>query len=239
MLYMDIGNSFIKLAEPDGENWRVLLRTRHDDRHELMEFLNHPAYADHQIVACSVVTKMREVLQDQLGRRIKFITVADLPERDISYETPHTLGIDRVMACYGARALSPEVAVIVVDAGTAVTIDFMDEQGVFRGGVIMPGIGMLEQGLRSYAPELPEVPREVPPVWPPQSTRQALQWGITGSWLQSVLAYVEHFTAISEDASVWITGGDADVLTQIRDLPLQYHPNLVFEGLRVRGADLA
>lgn len=239
MLYIDVGNSFIKLAESDAQDWRVLLRTPHHETGDMVDFLMHPANAGRPILGCSVVGAVRQELSACLGDRIRFIGVADLPPSAIAYDTPETLGADRVLACMGARSLSVERAVIVVDAGTATTVDFMDADGVFRGGVIMPGIAMMEQGLRTFAPELPQVERSVPPAWPPQSTHQALQWGITGTWLQSILAYVEHFSAMSDTADVWITGGDADVLTQIRDLPLQYHPNLVFEGLRACGTELS
>lgn len=245
MIYVDAGNSFIKIAthaediigeeavamhRQPGEQWMVHLRASHQDIQNVLEVLQTELFAEMPILACSVVPAVTEVLVNALGHRIKVISYRHLTEGALHYHTPNSLGMDRYLACFGAHALSGGKAVAVVDAGTATTIDLMTAKGAFEGGVIMPGIRLMEAGLREYAPALPQVNRELPSVWPPKSTTEALQWGITGSFLEAIKAHLDHFESYSP--RVWVTGGDADVVAQIRDRQLQYHPNLVLEGLR-------
>ncbi|MCH8496160.1 MAG: type III pantothenate kinase [Balneolales bacterium] len=246
MLYIDIGNSFIKIAShvddiiddlapnpaSNGDNWVTQLRARHDQIDDVISLLNTEMVKMMPVLACSVVENISELLQKKLGKRIRFVQVSDLPAEVLNYDTPHTLGIDRFLACFGARSLSAGGTVLVIDAGTATTIDLMDSKGVFQGGVITAGLGIFEDGLRSHAPALPEVEREIPSVWPPKNTTQALQWGIAGTYTDIVKAHVERFKKDWPDAQIWVTGGDAPTLAQIRSLQLHYHPNLVLEGLR-------
>jgi pantothenate kinase type III len=247
MLYVDIGNSAIKVAskiseitansaadllsQTSDDDWHVHLRARHNQISDVFSILESELLAMQPIVACSVVGAVSQDFKNKFGNRVTFISVHDFPEGSVDYDTPDTLGADRVLACFGAHSLAAGLEVIVVDAGTAVTIDLMDRGGVFRGGVIAPGLALLENGLKELAPALPTVPRSEPGNWPPKSTVQAVQWGLTGGYLLAVSGFVDRFKQQYPQALVWITGGDAQVLTQIRSNKLHYHPNLVFEGL--------
>jgi type III pantothenate kinase len=247
MLYLDIGNSAVKVASkisdingdkgsdlysvPAGDDWYVHLRAGHNQIDHVFSILESELLESQSIIACSVVGALTSLFKKKLKSRIKFVTIQDFPIGRVDYDTPETLGVDRVLACLGALALCSRNDVIVVDAGTAVTIDLMDKDGVFRGGVIAPGLSLFEKGLMEFAPELPQVPRSVPSQWPPKSTVQAVQWGLTGLYLQTITEFVGRFQQTHPEAQIWITGGDAQVLTQIRRFKLQYHPNLVFEGL--------
>lgn len=246
MLYIDIGNSFIKIAShvddivddlapipaSNGGNWVTQLRARHDQIDDIISLLNTEMIKMMPVLACSVVENISELLKQKLGKRIRFVQVSNFPAEILNYDTPQTLGIDRFLACLGAKLLSGSSAVLVIDAGTATTIDLMDANGVFQGGVITAGLGIFEAGLRNHAPALPEVEREIPSTWPPRNTMQALQWGIAGTYTDLVKAHVERFQKDWPDAQIWVTGGDAPTLAQIRSLKLHYHPNLVLEGLR-------
>jgi len=147
------------------------------------------------------------------------------------YRTPETLGIDRYLACLGAWSLGPG-AVIVSDAGTACTIDAMDAGGVYRGGVIMPGLHMLIEALGHGADGLFTVPVGLPGTWPPDSTTSALQAGTAGTFVASWEAHVERTRELFPDALIWLTGGDADFLMNNSSLEVQSNDCLVFEGMR-------
>lgn len=246
MIYLDAGNSFIKIATHTGDivddsgtliqenfdNWMVHLRARHADIEKVISLLQTEILTSMPILACSVVVDVQRRLEEALGSRIQFLSHNKILPGTLDYKTVDTLGMDRYLACLGAWSLSKGNAVIVVDAGTATTIDWMNNEGVFKGGVITPGLSVFEKGLREFAPALPEVPRSIPSEWPPRSTREALQWGIAGSYVEMVKAHIHRFADKSESCSIWITGGDAEILAQIREYQIQYHPNLVFEGLR-------
>ena len=75
----------------------------------------------------------------------------------IDYATPDTLGTDRLAAAVGAKAQYPGMAVMVADAGTALTLDIVDEKGVFQGGNISPGLEMRLRSLHEFTSRLPKV----------------------------------------------------------------------------------
>lgn len=231
MRYIDIGNSFIKIATHEEGDWVVSIRASHKQQHDVLALMKILIDSGEKFMGCSVVGELTKSFNSAFGNHIRFVQKSDIPAKELDYKTPETLGLDRFIACYGAHHLG-RTAVIVVDAGTATTIDLMDRNGIFHGGVIAPGIALFENGLRDYAPSLPKVERSLPAEYPPKSTEEAVRWGITGSYLSAIRSHVESLRKINPNAHIWITGGDADVLMQLKDLKLSYHPNLVFEGLR-------
>ena len=70
------------------------------------------------------------------------------------YETPHTLGVDRLAAVIEAHSAQPDHPKLVIDAGTCITIDFIDEHGRYKGGNISPGIDMRLDALHTYTSKL-------------------------------------------------------------------------------------
>jgi len=233
MLYIDVGNSLIKVAEFAEGGWNTKVRVPVDKIEEALQWLGMFAQTGEHFRMCSVVGDVADRICSVLGENVDFITLNRIADTSVDYKTPQTLGIDRVLACYGAWHLSHRTSVIVVDAGTATTIDYMDHQGVFRGGVIAPGITAMENGLRNHAPALPVVDRVRPAFWPPKSTAEAIQWGITGSYQNMVRDHVQRFLVDDPGSVIWLTGGDAALLMNLGQENTQYHPNLVFEGLRL------
>jgi type III pantothenate kinase len=132
-----------------------------------------------------------------------------------------TLGMDRLLCAFGAHARAKQ-ACIVVDAGTAVTVDFVDGEGVFHGGVIAPGLNMMLAALHEKTAKLPKleyqpVEGERNEVGTPnpfgQSTRDAMLLGVTnavrGLVYHTAERYAEFFGAYPQ---VVATGGDAPAL---------------------------
>lgn len=231
MYYLDIGNSNLKMKKAADGNWADVIRVSPDDAAIVSSWINENT--DETIWIASVRRDISRLIQEHCpSADLRFITVSDFGERRIDYLTPETLGIDRVLACEGARVVSGGEPVTVIDAGSACTVDIMDHDGVFHGGVIMPGLTALEATLRIHAPELPGVERKIPEHWPGKSTAEAIQWGVTGLFVQSVRWIVERYRDQFGDLSVWVTGGDAANVKKYLGGEVTVHPDLVFEGMR-------
>ncbi len=232
MIYMDIGNSNLKLARKEITGWKPVASFSHDEIEDLADRIDSLLADSESVLAVSVVQSASDRIQTLLKERARFVKIEDFPESIISYQTPKTLGIDRVLACIGARARSDGKAVIVIDAGSAVTIDFMDSSGVFQGGVIAPGLQAFQKGLKLVAPGLPEVGREIPQEWPPKQTVTAVQHGIFNGYLMMITGLIRQVKLLSPEASVWITGGDGEWIMSQGIIPnAVYDAFLVFEGL--------
>ena len=231
VLYLDIGNSSIKAAYKEELNWVRPDSFKISNAKELVDWINKHDKKFGRVVIVSVVQDTTRAIADQLSiDNVRLLTVKDIPMDLLDYNTPETLGLDRFFACYGAVAQTSKPAV-VIDAGTACTIDYMSGDFVFRGGIIMPGIGILEESLRKFAPELPTVLRSIPDEWPGKSTKASLRWGLYGAFADSIQAALKKYEVKFDDFDLMITGGAAEWLSTTLQKESKVKPMLVFEGI--------
>lgn len=234
--YLDIGNTSLRMAEIIENGWDVIWHQRYGD--ELESFLGllkeRTGVEPHIIYVSSVrkdiIRKLQVAAPDLV---LQVLSTTQIPDYLINYSTVESLGIDRFLGCLGAYNLT-KGAVIVIDTGSACTVDFMDEVGVYQGGVIMPGIDILKKSVRRYLPELPEVEAKVPYSWPGKSTQESLQWGVNGAFKVAIESWVQKYKLLNGEADVFITGGNsADVQKLLKPETLtNYQPELQFEGMK-------
>lgn len=234
-LFVDVGNSSIKTGYLSKGKWSVATHATVDSASYL---INNHAYPLKKIIVSSV----RENLKDALFKEIEThlvqeLKVSQVQPGQLDYQTPETLGIDRFLACLGASRYS-NASTLVIDAGTACTIDFMDEHGVYKGGVIVPGLGSVMKIFKEHAPALPEVPVEIPEVFPGKSTRESLQWGQVVFFTDGVKSILKRYLDIFGSYDLFITGGDAVTLNQLLSEAGTVKKTLVFDGMALFAARL-
>lgn len=145
-----------------------------------------------------------------------------------------TVGQDRLLNAVGAFARAQQ-ACIIVDAGTAVTVDFVDGQGVFQGGAIAPGLNMMLKALHEHTAALPSLKFELIPDDAPfgKDTRGAMLLGVQSAvrGLVRVVAerYAEFYGAYPQ---IIATGGDARTLFENDDLIETIVPDLTLVGIQ-------
>lgn len=159
-----------------------------------------------------------------------------LPFR-LDYETPDTLGMDRLAAAaagwtrYGRRA-DPARSVLVVDAGTAVTGEVVHRDGVYRGGVIAAGPALVRQALRGGTAQLPEVPLDLPADPVGDSTQAAIQSGIMWGLIDLVRGMTDRLAGtLPDEPLIVLTGGWSALLADHLDAADAVNPHLVLEGV--------
>jgi len=150
------------------------------------------------------------------------------------YKHPEMLGVDRWLAGLAAWAQSNGNPCLVIDAGSALTIDTINEQGVFLGGYIIPGLVMMQQSLINNAAEIIcdieySIPEEFLGI--PADTAEAVQWG--ASFAVSAIAEkaVEVFLQRWPHGTVQITGGNGADIAEKLNMIDKYKPDLVLDGL--------
>jgi type III pantothenate kinase len=135
----------------------------------------------------------------------------------VRLENPERAGIDRLLIAVAANARrAPHTAAVVVGAGTAVTVDWLDADGAFCGGAILPGFHMMARALHEHTALLPlvEVPGALPPL-PGDSTPAAMQAGVFWSVAGGVEALIDRMIERTQQTpQVSLTGGDAGLLNQ-------------------------
>ena len=171
----------------------------------------------------------------------KVVTQTDIP-MIIDVESPEKTGVDRLLAAYSAyrhvndAGFAPQ-PVIIIQAGTAVTVDFVDATGVFRGGSIMPGLGLSLQLLAAGTDLLPWLGNhavDVRPILPGKNTEQAIAAGVNAALVGGASHLVERYR--SENASdaaiqVVVSGGDGGLLMPHVASPAELVNHVVLRGL--------
>lgn len=161
---------------------------------------------------------------------------------EVRLERPERVGIDRLLNAVATksrrRAGTPAV---LVDAGSAITVDWLDAAGAFCGGAIFPGMRLMSQALHDYTALLPlvEAPRQ-PPVVPAVSTPDAVAAGVFWAAVGGIRALHQELIAHhSPVACLFVTGGDAAVLYRALGLAGELWPAMTLEGIRLTAEGLA
>ena len=213
-LAIDIGNTAVKWASFEGN---TLVETGHGMPEALI------ARAD-RVLACASGDTKCEVPR----------LSADTPlPIKIDYKTPATLGADRIADACGAWALHRGEASLIIDAGTCITVDFIDANGVYHGGAIMPGLKMSLQALNSFTAKLPLVDinnvKRAPVLG--RSTEESILAGTLGATMLALAGYVALYREKAPTLHVLLTGGDAQHLVDAGATGWEMAPHLTFTGL--------
>ena len=190
---------------------------------------------DAVVVVCSVhperTERFRQLVRDTLDERIYLVGEdIDLPIT-AWVDAPKEVGTDRLVSAAAAYAVA-EDAVVVADFGTAVTIDMVDAQGVFQGGVIFPGFDLAAQSLKDHTAQLPKVSVSRPAEPLGKNTRDAINCGLYYSAIGALQEIVQRF---SQRNGTWpqtvITGSGAQVIYQDCEFIDSYVPHMVVKGI--------
>ncbi|HEX4612399.1 MAG TPA: type III pantothenate kinase [Urbifossiella sp.] len=185
------------------------------------------------------------------GDRVRVITHADI-RLPIDVEEPARVGIDRLLnavaarAFYEGEAFDPGTPVVVIDIGSAMTMDVLHQGGVFRGGAILPGPWMMARALHEFTAKLPQVDPWTPGPAPApgRNTTQAIQSGIQAAVLGAAVAFIREINGhpdAPKPAAV-VTGGGREFLRRLRGaaelVALAKVPELTLDGIRLAAAGL-
>lgn len=149
----------------------------------------------------------------------------------IQYETPETLGKDRIAAATGASYLYPGQFCIVINAGTCLTCDAINAKSTFLGGNISPGIKMRLKAMHAFTDKLPLVEMQYNNQLFGSSTVKALQNGAVQGAIYEVESFLQTVISTEEKVNILISGGDANIFVKHLKFKIFAVPNLVLLGL--------
>ena len=207
-LIIDIGNNSAKFFLFKGE--QIILHTRkNNSSFEIMDEWSR-LYDIEKAIISSVVEEGPELLSAISKLQcpvVRFNNSMQLP-LEINYRTPDTLGSDRVAAAVGAWNETPGRNILVIDAGTAITVDFISKDGKYNGGNIAPGIKMRLRALHEFTNRLPIVDKEgeIPSIG--YDTETAIRSGVINGICHEIDGYINEFKQKFCDVLVFLTGGD-------------------------------
>ncbi len=242
-LLIDVGNSRLKWGVLDGDSIR---RTGHISQEAIADkglaalTSRLPRDVDtviaSNVAGSSFATRLSGVVGMHCNTDVHFVRSAkEACGVTNSYRQPRHMGVDRWVAMIGAYN-ELQAACLVVDAGTAVTIDAVNESGEHLGGQILPGVALMANSLASRTSDIPAVqPRSGATASGlsmfASSTSRAVEQGS----INAVVGAVERAAwVLSEegiDAEIVLTGGDASRILKSLDEEAMHRPHLVLSGL--------
>ena len=208
-LVVDIGNTLIKVAVVERDE---VVSMQQVDNVEDVDFaaLVERFPAMHRAIVASTAVPTADVAMLLRDRGFEVLEMTPLTPVPIgnAYMSPNTLGVDRLAAAVAAVEVMGCQDCLVVDFGTAITIDLV-EGGIYRGGNISPGVRTRFRALHDYTGRLPECSPTDEEREYGSTTSQAIEQGVMQGITYEVDGYISHFLARNVKISLIFTGGDA------------------------------
>ncbi len=234
-----------KLPQPEA-TLAVSHRGGVDFKAEINEWLGEFDATESRRFVASVHPGATVVVQEIFAGDMRVLTNSDLPI-EVRVDQPECVGIDRLLNAVAVNRLrQSQQPAIVVDLGTACTVDLISAEGAFEGGAILPGATLSAAALHSGTATLPQLTAEsfdIPPAVVGKSTQAAissgLYWGIIGA-VHELVARIS--LESTEPPQLFLTGGEASRLVAHLTNHVQkprHIPNLVLAGIAIVANDSA
>lgn len=174
--------------------------------------------------------ELKRVLSDEFDQFIELDHLTELPIGNL-YETPDTLGKDRLAAAVGANELFPDQNLLIIDAGTAITYDLVSEKNQFIGGNISPGLEMRFKALNHFTGKLPLVNYSDDFELVGRNTIDAIRAGVQNGILFEIAQTIDLFNRNYQNLHIIMTGGDSYFFDKKLNYSIFVHFNLTLIGL--------
>lgn len=242
-LLLDVGNSRLKWAVAENGE---LARTGHIAQQKIRDqglgvlTKRLPREVDaviaSNVAGPSYATRLAGLIHAHCDRDLHFVkTSREAFGVRNSYAQPRRMGVDRWVAMIGARA-EFRAACVIVDAGTAVTIDAVDRHGQHAGGQILPGVALMANALHTATSDLPLAPSSKDASYSgmamfASNTRDAIASGALNAVIGAVERAMRALRSNAYRPKLVLTGGDASRILQALDGKPVHRPHLVLQGL--------
>lgn len=253
-LLFDIGNTRVKwaLIEDSGFSSRdSAMAALFQAQDSLQPLLEHTNNIESVWVSCvgskDVLKQIKAWVGANLAAPFNIFKVSKAAgDFKNAYQDIKKLGVDRWAAAWGARALVPQGHIIIVDAGTTVTIDWLDANNVFQGGAIVPGATLMHDSLVDQTVGIQSVLVDAAPLvgrTTQDCVNSGVHFGLVGA-VRNIIQEMQrkihvshldhpHLHYEAEDAAIVLTGGDSKILSTTLGLKLRVDKNLVLRGLGI------
>lgn len=185
---------------------------------------------DHIIIS-SVSALDLSVPENSHSKKIIHLSPASPLPVKLLYETPETLGTDRIAGVAGAKLFYPEDNCLVIDTGTCITFNFISKDSCYFGGSISPGIRMRFKALNTFTARLPLVELENSVSLIGKDTNSSILSGVINGTLAEVTGMIENYRKEFPGLRIIITGGDATFFESKIKESIFVVPDLVLYGL--------
>ena len=232
LLVIDVGNTRIKTAVFEQNTFvEHFVFTKKEFDEKVNFILNQFPKITSIVVASVGIFDKNDFLAFENKAKIVFITKDSLFPFANLYETPSTLGIDRMVIATGAVLQFPKQNRLVIDAGTCVTYDFIDENDNYLGGAISPGIRLRYESLHQFTAKLPLLAKANPKSCIGNSTNESIHSGVVNGLTNEIDGFIDYYKSLNANFIIILTGGDAEFLAMRLKNTIFANSNFLLESL--------
>ena len=232
VLIVDVGNTRIKAAVFEGntvlENFVFEKKELEKKIEKILKKFQNCSYL---VVASVGNVEKQSFLNFEKQLNIHFLTHEDIFPFINKYATPKTLGIDRMVLAAGATLQFPKQNRLVIDAGTCITYDFIDESDNYLGGAISPGLRLRYEALHNYTAKLPLLELETPGSYIGDTTAQAIHSGVVNGFVYEIDGFIDEYRRNFSNFIIILTGGDTEFLAKRLKNTIFANSNFLLESL--------
>ena len=228
-LVIDIGYTSIKLGLFENKDLVAISKINECSLESVQKFVSN------KTVSSAIISSVKDIDTNtlQISNYYKgfiFSNTTSIPIKN-NYKTSNTLGRDRLAAVVGAHSLYPKQDVVVFDAGTCLTIDFLNKKGEYISGKLSPGIEMRYKALHTFTDKLPLVKKEniVPAIG--ADTDLSIISGVQNGILSEVKSIISEYRLKKPNTIFIMTGGDLFFFEKELKSSIFANSNLVLIGL--------
>ncbi|MDB9961628.1 type III pantothenate kinase [Oceanihabitans sp.] len=231
-LIIDVGNSFVKLAVFKDGKIHDKFKVQSND---VLKTLRHirKEYKDIHDAIISSVGRLRKTDFAYVQKYYNVLVLTsktNVPFKNL-YSTPKTLGIDRIALVSASVEQFSDKNVLIIDAGTCITFDFITHKNEYLGGAISPGIRMRYKALNNFTANLPLLETKAPKNSVGDSTANAMHLGVVHGVLFEIEGVIQKYKLKYPDLTVILTGGDTKFLSKQLKSSIFANSNFLLEGL--------
>jgi type III pantothenate kinase len=224
---IDIGNTKIKTAI-FSESGAIESIQYHDNLKSTIEHLHELKV---ESIICSSVAAESENELEQSNLQYHILNYKSKIPFKNNYQSPETLGTDRIAALAAAVHFHPNKNVLVFDIGTCMTIDFVDAQGNYNGGNISPGLNMRLKAMHHFTHRLPETQLDANNGLMGLTTREAIANGALHGLQFEIEGYIQKFASLYTDLTIVLCGGYTEYFDKQHKFEIFADQNFVLKGL--------
>ena len=231
-LIVDVGNRFIKLAVFEKEK---LVKKETVSVEDFSTFLKslQKAFPNLDYAIVSSVGNFSEKHLSLLTKQMKVHTLSHASTLPFinKYETPTTLGVDRIALVSAAAFQFPKKNVLIIDAGSCITYDFLNAKNEYLGGAISPGISMRYKAMNTFTANLPLLEKKNPEKLIGNSTQSSMNVGVVNGVVSEIEGFISAYKTEFSDLTTILTGGDTHFLRDSIKNDIFANSNFLLEGL--------
>ncbi len=231
-LIIDVGNTFVKFAIFDRS------KLRYKDSFKLADFISEyeslkVKFPEITSAIISSVGRLKKTHVKVVAKDFDLIELdsnTKLPYKN-KYKTPKTLGVDRIALVSASVEQFPDRNVLIIDAGTCITYDFITSKNNYLGGAISPGVRLRYQSLHNLTANLPLLDTSHPNDIIGDTTETAIHSGVIFGIIKEIDGVIDEYLQKYPDLTVILTGGDANFLSNQLKNSIFANSNFLLEGL--------